>query len=584
MNKQIWSLLDNLRGPLEPRDYIVQVAACFVWFKQTETQVVDEELRFNYQLAGTELHVLPQKLASAVQVETIFLPECRDKLTGEQIFQLMRSLRELINAKLISYIDLSDILKRMASDLGKFGDAAHVPKELVQLGNSLLGDKVQSVYCPFNTGYFFANALPKQSKTCGEEKVLTDVFFAEVDTFLTDSNFHINQTDCISLPTYIGDGGLEQFQSAIAFPPLNQKYGKLEINDIWGRFPESSLTGDVYHLRHMLAHVSDLVVCFVSNNFLFRTAAGEKHFKQDILEQGLLKAVVALPDGLLSNTMIPVNILVLDKAKTSKEVMFIDASSDKFVEKVSRTRGRLVNAEAIMEAFITENNSEISKLSSIDEVIANEYNLSPSRYILSDEEKRLNDFLSQHDTARLEDVAEIIRPQALKHDDSGSEDYIEFNVSNLNEIGQVGGRGKQVLVNQKDLSRARKQEIQAHDVLVVCKGAVGKVGLVCEEVAENAIASQAFSILRIKPHIAGITPVSLFQYLQSAFGQLQLSSLTTGTSALMLSAKDLSSMPVPLLTESKLQQAQQVRSEVEQAFSEIEQAKAKIKQLNENWL
>lgn len=330
----------------------------------------------------------------------------------------------------------------------------------------------------------------------------------------------------------------------------------------------------------MLAHVSDLVVCFVSNKFLFRIASGEKHFKQDILEQGQLKAVIALPKGLLSNTMIPVNILVLDKAKTSQEVMFIDASSDKFVEKVSRTRGRLVNAEAIMEAFITENNSEISKLSSIDEIITNEYNLSPSRYILADEEKRLNDFLSQHDTSGLDDVVEIIRPQALKHDDSGSEDYIEFNVSNLNEIGQVSGRGKQVLVNQKDLSRTGKQEIQAHDVLVVCKGAVGKVGLVGEEVAENAIASQAFSILRIKSPIAGITPVSLFQFLQSTFGQLQLSCLTTGTSALMLSAKDLSSMPVPLLTENKLQQTQQVRGEVEQAFSEIEQVKAKIKQLN----
>lgn len=143
-----------------------------------------------------------KSLLAQYKLKQFFLSECRDKLTGKQIFQLMRSLSELINAKLISYLDLSDILKRMASDLGKFGGAAHVPKELVQLGNSLLGDKVQSVYCPFNTSYFFANTLPKQSKTCGEEKVLTDVFFAEVDTFLTDSNFRIHQSKAISMPTY----------------------------------------------------------------------------------------------------------------------------------------------------------------------------------------------------------------------------------------------------------------------------------------------------------------------------------------------------------------------------------------------
>nr|WP_223231646.1 type I restriction-modification system subunit M/S [Pseudoalteromonas distincta] len=460
----------------------------------------------------------------------------------------------------------------------------HVPQELVELGISLLKNNNESVYCPFNTGYFFANYLPKKSRKCGEAKASNDVFFAEVDAFLLDSDFHIRKTDCILLPSFIGDGGLEQFQSAIAFPPLNQKYGKLELNDIWGRFPESSLTGDVYHLRHMLAHVSNLVVCFVSNSFLFRSAAGEKLFKQDILEQGILNAVIALPSGLLSNTTIPVNILVLDKTKTTQEVTFIDASSEIFVEKVSRTRGRLVEIERIINSFTCESNSSISKKCSIDKIIANEYNLSPSRYVLSDEEQKLNNFLMENDTAQLEDVVEIIRPQAVKHDDNGIEEYTEYNVSNINGIGQLAGYGKRISVNQKEFVKAKKQIIKPNDILIVCKGAVGKVAVVGDNISKDSIASQAFSILRIKPHINSVTTESLYQYFISNFGQLQFKSIATGTSALMISAKDLSTLQVPVFDEKKLYELKMIRKKVMNTHNQITALNQEIMQLNNSWI
>lgn len=584
MNKQIWSLLNNFRSAIELRDYIVQIAACFVWLKQTETQVIEQQDRFDYSINSIDVHQLVYKLNHAVGIETIFMPECRDKLNGEQTLHLMKSLQELLKAKIITFKDLSDTLKFMSLDLGKSGYMPHVPDELTMLGIKILGDRTQSVYCPFSTGYYFSSRLPAESRKCGEAKVAADVFFAEVDNFLLDTDFPIVHSDFIHNPHYLGDGGLHQFQSAIAFPPLNQKYDKFDVNDIWGRFPESSLTGDVYHLRHMLAQSTDLVICFVSNNFLFRTAAGEKHFKQDILNQGILKAVISLPAGLLSNTTIPVSIVVLDKNSSTKTVNFIDASTEGFIEKSSRIRNRLVNVNQIIEAFNAETDSEISKQCSIEDIVANEYNLSPSRYVLSEQEQKLTNFLATHKTAKLEELVDIIRPQAVKHEDDADTVFTEYNLSSLNSIGEVVGEGKKIQVGMNNLSRANKQVINPNDVLVVCKGAVGKVGIATEGIAEKAIASQAFSILRIKPHITSITSEALYQYLTSDFGLLQLSSFTTGTSAMMLSAKDLAALPIPLFSAEKLNQIKEVRQKIVNTNQQIKSLKSDIENLNNSWL
>ena len=584
MNKQIWSLLDNFRGALDAHDFIVQIAACFVWLKQTGTKVIDEQDRFDASIDPATMHMLPNKLERAVGKETIFLPDRRGKLSGEQIYHLMRGLQDLLKAQLVTYKDLSDTLKLISADVGKSAYLPHVPNELTALGIKLLGDQTESVYCPFNTGYYFASELPHSREKVGETIATTDVYFAEVDRFLIDNNFSIVQNDPIYSPYYVGDGGLAQFDASIAMPPFGLKIQSKEINDIWGRFPEKSLMGEVYFLRHMLAHTLGTVVCFVANAFLFRTAAGEKQFKQDVVNHNMVKAVISLPANLLANTGIPISALVLDKRKTCNTIKFIDASSNIFTDKSSRTRNRLINTNRIIEAYNSTADTDISVHASPQQIKDNEYNLSPSRYVLSENYKELTSYLSQFETARLEELVEIIRPQPLKHSESGEEIYCEYNLSNLDDIGCIQGEGKKIRVGQNDIAKAKKQIIKASDVLVVCKGAVGKVGFAGGEIESNAIASQAFSILRVKPHISAITAEALYQYLVSKYGQLQLSSLATGTSALMLSAKDLNTLEVPLFPAEKLSQIKVVRQKIIDTNKQIQSLRSDIERLNHSWL
>lgn len=581
MNKQIWKLIDNYRGPLDLSEYIVQIAACFLWVKQTESKSIDDDIRFDR--TSKDFHLLQQKLVCAVQVENVFMPS-RGQLTGENTFQLMISLQELIRAKVVTYKDLSDTIKLMSSEEGKYSSQFSIPEELCKLSVSLLGKKNQLVYCPFGRGYYFAHELPKTSEAFGESKVLEDVFFAGVHSFLLDREFSIHPVDPIGYPSFVGDGGLKQFDSAIAFPPLNLKYGKNDINDIWNRFPEKSLMGDVYHLRHMLSQSTDIVVCVVSSGFLFRSAAGEKQFKQDILKNNWLKTVISLPSNLLSSTGISINIVVLDKNKVNDTVNFIDASGDNFIEKETRTRNKLNNVEQIIELYQSNIDSKTSKHCSFEEILKNDFNLSPNRYVLSDEEKGLIDFLNSNETAKLEDLAEIIRPQALKHDENSEITFTEYNLASMNTIGEISGEGKKINVNSDELNRANKQTIKPNDILVVCKGAVGKIAIVGEYISENSIASQAFSILRIKPHTNNVTSEALYQYLISDFGQLQFKTIITGTSALMIAAKDLNTLQVPLFSAEKLSQIKEVRQQVVDTHNQIEALNQQITSLNNSWL
>ncbi|WP_286235340.1 N-6 DNA methylase [Thalassotalea sediminis] len=576
MNKQIWSVINGYRGKLSGKVFIEVFAGCSAWLKLLSDGELDDEHKFTGEETKEQL---AKVLNDCVDVN---FTQYQWDIKGSELTELVTSLKKLLDAKAVSFTDLSCAIKELQNGEGKGGFS--VPDELAELGSRLIGENVKSVYCPFSRGVDFAMQWPSSVEKCGESLVDLDVFLSEVHSVLLNNNFHTVNINPIYSPYYLGEGGLKQFDASIAIPPMGMKLKSEEISDIWGRFPEKSLMGEVYFLRHMLAQTSGIAVCFVANGFLFRTAAGEKQFKQEMVNKNWIKAVIALPSNLLPHTGIPISILVMDKTKTSEQVKFIDGSSDVFIDKSSRTRNRLINIERIIEAYNSVESSDISVNAVPHDIFDNDFNLSPSRYVLSDESKEAKEYLSQFDTVKLADLVDIVRPQALKHTEDGSQFFYEFNLSSLDDIGFVHGEGKQIIVSQNDIAKATKQTIQPDDVLVVCKGAVGKVGYVDSDIGDNAIASQAFSVLRIKPHIQSINPEALYQYLTSKYGQQLILELATGTSAMMLSSKDLAAMPIPLFSAEKLNQIKEVRQQIIDTNQRIESLKNKIEVLNNSWL
>jgi type I restriction enzyme M protein len=551
MHTSIKQLIDYSSGifPLEDDEFLELICACFVYvhrISQDKSPLiyhVDELLTFNDLNASikTFLH-----LSAPLKVSRKNRPELEGALN-----EFIAKLGKLFNSKVINSNDLSDAVKEMYS---KIESGFVIPNELCHLGVSLLGNSTQQVYCPFEKGCDFALSLPELSQATTETNSIDDVFYAKIQSALLNKSLSIIKTDPIENPTISGDGGLKKFDASIAMLPIGTRLkGEVE-SDIWDRFPERSLMGEVYYLRHMLAQSTGRVICFVSNAFLFRTAAGEYQFKEDMVENEWLEGVIALPRGLLPHTSVDISILILNQSKPSFTVKFFDATSEKFILKLSKKRNQLSNIHQLLNIYYNPHNyaeDEIVTSSKYD-IADNEYNLSPARYVQSENDKKLDEFLSSVKTAPLNELVDIFRPQALQNDIQGNIDFLEYGLNNLNDIGHLDGSPRQLKLANRKLKSAKKQLIKSNDVLIVCRGAVGKVGFVPDTIEDNALANQAFVILRVKPLCRRMTPKALFEYLSSDYGRHHLSSLATGTTSLMLASKDISSMVVPAF--NKVQQ------------------------------
>jgi len=563
--------------PVGDDERIELVAACFLYAYLGYTSAEQRNDRHNAQLTF-------QDLSNAIRKAVNFsapLKVCRKsrpELEGG-LDQFVKNIEQLIQSKAISNFDLSKAIKELYRSVG---ESPIIPTEVCHLITGLLGSRISTVYCPFGKSIEFALHLPKHAEATVEAETKDDIFYAKAQSTLLNKPCPIIENDPIENPKLTGDGGLQQFDAVVSMPPFGAKVKSKAQNDIWGRFPESSLMGEVYFLRHMLAHTEERVICVVSNAFLYRSAAGERAFKEDMIENNWLEGVIALPTGLLSDKSIGINVLVLNKAASHRRIKFLDASGDKFFRKLSKNQKQLVGIESILKAYgsLSDTHELVQVLPY--EVEENEYNLSPSRYVSSEEDKKLYTFLSSLKTDRLDKLVDIIRPQALMDDEQGHQLFHEYGLSSLNEIGHLTGQPRVVSVNKKQVKRAEKQQIQPNDVLVVCKGGVGQVGFVPDNIKQPAVANQAFAILRVKERCRRMTPEALFQYLLSDYGKYHLKSLATGTTSLILSSKDLSNITVPALNKEQQRILEETHRQVVEKHKKIIEIKKNMKDLSIN--
>lgn len=118
----------------------------------------------------------------------------------------------------------------------------------------------------------------------------------------------------------------------------------------------------------------------VSMGALFRGGA-EQEIRSHLIEGGLIEAVIGLPEKLFYNTAIPVALIAFRKNRNDKNILFINATRN--FESIKRIN--ILSPEhikAIVDAYTrNENIDGFSRVVELAEVVDNEYDLSPSRYI-----------------------------------------------------------------------------------------------------------------------------------------------------------------------------------------------------------
>lgn len=156
------------------------------------------------------------------------------------------------------------------------------------------------------------------------------------------------------------------------------RYGKLA--------PKSK--ADFAFLLHGYFHLkeSGTMAIVLPHGVLFRGAA-EGTIRRKLLEDGSIYAVIGMPANLFFGVTIPTTVIILKKNRTSRDVLFIDASNE-FVKEKNQNKLTDEHIDKIVAMY--KNRQYVDKyahLATFEELVENDYNLNIPRYVDTFEEE-----------------------------------------------------------------------------------------------------------------------------------------------------------------------------------------------------
>jgi type I restriction enzyme M protein len=365
------------------------------------------------------------------------------------------------------------LLRKFAEGQGQSAGEFYTPKEVGWLMAHLLDPKpYTTVYDPtcgsagllIKARLLFEQKNPAQKskapKLYGQEMNPVTFAMAKMNMFLhdyTDSLFAIGDT--LNKPGFAAEGaGLKRFDYVVANPMWNQdNYGDaLYENDQWKRFERPAgcrplQPGEVYSgvapsssadwgwLQHIAASLNDsgraavvLDTGAVSRGSGSKSSNKEKTIRQAFVEADLIEAVVLLPENLFYNTNAPGIIVVLNRHKNNGrkgQFLLINASAF-FVKKKPKNELTDEGIAAVAEVFHKwEARKKLSRVVSLQEVRAADFNLSPSMFVeinekvnhrqLSDIVAELNSVRSERERADIE-LNNLIKALGLTAEETGN--------------------------------------------------------------------------------------------------------------------------------------------------------------------
>ena len=223
----------------------------------------------------------------------------------------------------------------------------------------------------------------------GQEINITTYNLCRINMFLHDiefDKFNIACEDTLTSPQHWDD---EPFELIVSNPPYSIKWdgddNPLLIND--GRFSPAGVLApkskaDLAFIMHALSWLSSsgtaAIVCFPG---IFYRGGAEQKIRKYLVDNNFVDCIIQLPSNLFFGTSIATCIMVLKKNKKDNTTLFIDASQ-KCVKVTNNNRLTEDNINEIINIFTDRKDVQyIAKLSSIEDIQENDFNLSVSTYV-----------------------------------------------------------------------------------------------------------------------------------------------------------------------------------------------------------
>lgn len=327
------------------------------------------------------------------------------------------------------------LLRKFAEGQGQSAGEFYTPKEVGWLMAELLNPApYKTVYDPtcgsagllIKARMVFEQRHPAQKSAApqlyGQEMNPVTFAMAKMNMFLHDygdSFFAIGDT--FRNPGFAAEGaGLKRFDYVVANPMWNQdNYDEAFYeNDKWERFesgtpPRSS--ADWGWAQHILASLNDngraaivLDTGAVSRGSGTKSSNKEKTIRKKFVDDDWIEGVILLPENLFYNTTAPGIILLLNRNKPEnrkKQFMLVNASAY-FVKEKPKNALTDEGIKAVAEAYANwETKEKLCRLVRLDDVIAADYNLSPSQFVEVNDKashRLISDILTDLKVAQIE--------------------------------------------------------------------------------------------------------------------------------------------------------------------------------------
>lgn len=233
--------------------------------------------------------------------------------------------------------------------------------------------------------------------------------------------------------------GLMEFDAVLMNPPFSTRWRAEEAYLSDPRFKKFGVLApkskaDYSFLLHGYHHLKDegTMAILLPHGTLFRGGA-EGKIRQILLKMNAIDAIIGLPSNLLYSTGIPTTIIVLKKNRTTKDVLFIDASQE-----FEKGRNQNILSDRSIKSILNtykdrKDKPKYAYVATFEEIIENDYNLNIPRYVDTFEEAEVSlDALSVsiNDTQQELDVVEVeltnVLQNLLEMDEKGEESLESF--------------------------------------------------------------------------------------------------------------------------------------------------------------
>lgn len=297
------------------------------------------------------------------------------------------------------------LIGQFASDSGKKAGEFYTPQPVSKLMTRIVisgkeNQKGFSIYDPtMGSGSLLLNVKKFSDEEgtisyYGQELNTSTYNLARMNMILhgvDTSNQHLHNADTLDQ-----DWPTEEpttFDGVMMNPPYSAKWSaeKGFLDD--SRFSQYGVLApkskaDFAFLLHGYYHLKDsgVMAIVLPHGVLFRGAA-EGKIRQALLENGAFDTVIGLPANIFFNTSIPTTVIILKKNRSSRDVLFIDASKE-FEKGKNQNLLKDEHIDKILDTYNKREDVEkYAHVASFEEIKENDFNLNIPRYVDTFEEE-----------------------------------------------------------------------------------------------------------------------------------------------------------------------------------------------------